>query len=102
MVKLYAYSDNAAGKNAGVAFLYIFLAFYASGIDVGTYVYLGEMFPNHIRVKGVGVALASLNVTSTIFLSTTATAFAAIGWKYFLVSTSKPSGHLHFSSIGLN
>ncbi|KAJ0267714.1 hypothetical protein COL922a_014862, partial [Colletotrichum nupharicola] len=36
MVALYADSDNTAGKNTGVALLYIFLMFYASGIDVGT------------------------------------------------------------------
>lgn len=88
MVNQYAYADNVAGKNAGVAFLYLFLFFYASGIDVGTYVYLGEMFPNHIRVKGVGLALGSLNVTATILLSVTSIAFSAIGWKFFLVSLS--------------
>lgn len=88
MVHLYAFSDNVAGKNAGVALLYIFLFFYATGIDVGTYIYLGEMFPNHLRVKGVGISLAALNVTATIFLSLTATAFSAIGWKYFMVSNA--------------
>lgn len=91
MVALYAHSDSAgagAGKKAGVAFLYIFLAFYAVGIDVGTYVYLGEMFPNHMRVKGVGIALAMLNITATIYLSVAGTAFAAVGWKFFLVSYS--------------
>ncbi|KAB8268137.1 general substrate transporter [Aspergillus minisclerotigenes] len=85
MVALYADSDNAAGKNAGVAFLYLFLVFYGTGIDVGTYVYLGEMFPNHIRVKGVGLSLAAMNVAATIYLSVTSIAIASIGWKFFLV-----------------
>ncbi|RDH27575.1 general substrate transporter [Aspergillus welwitschiae] len=85
MVALYAESDNSAGKNAGVAFIYLFLVFYGTGIDVGTYVYLGEMFPNHIRVKGVGLSLAAMNVASTIYLSVTSTAVASIGWKFFLV-----------------
>ncbi|KAL4806511.1 general substrate transporter [Aspergillus unguis] len=85
MVALYADSDNTAGKNTGVAILYIFLLFYASGVDVGTYVYIGEMFPNHLRTKGVAIALSSLTATATIYLSVTSTAFAAIGWKYFLV-----------------
>ncbi|KAL2846464.1 general substrate transporter [Aspergillus pseudoustus] len=85
MVALYADSDNANGKNMGVALLYIFLMFYASGIDVGTYVYMGEMFPNHLRVKGVAIGLSSLTVTATIYLSVTSTAFEAIGWKYFLL-----------------
>ncbi|KAE8383905.1 general substrate transporter [Aspergillus bertholletiae] len=85
MVALFADSDNEAGKNAGVALLYIFLFFYASGIDVGTYVYLGEMFPNHMRVKGVGISLASLNTMGTIYLSIASTAFTAIGWKFFML-----------------
>ncbi|KAL3492719.1 general substrate transporter [Aspergillus germanicus] len=85
MVALYADSDNTAGKNTGVALLYIFLMFYASGIDVGTYVYMGEMFPNHLRVKGVAIGLSSLTVTATIYLSVTSTAFEAIGWKFFLL-----------------
>ncbi|KFY96026.1 hypothetical protein V500_02588 [Pseudogymnoascus sp. VKM F-4518 (FW-2643)] len=85
IVGQYAGTDNTAGQNAGVAFLYIFLAFYAVGIDVGTYVYLGEMFPNHIRVKGVGLSLASLNVTAAIYLSITGVALESIGWKFFMI-----------------
>lgn len=85
MVALYADSDNTAGKNTGVAILYIFLLFYASGVDVGTYVYLGEMFPNHLRTKGVSIGLSSLTATATVYLSVTSTAFEAIGWKFFLV-----------------
>jgi hypothetical protein len=88
MVALYADSDNTAGKNTGVALLYILLMFYASGIDVGTYVYMGEMFPNHLRVKGVAIRLSSLTVTATIYLSVTSTAFEAIGWKFSLVCLS--------------
>ncbi|KAL2826242.1 general substrate transporter [Aspergillus cavernicola] len=85
MVALYADSDNTAGKNTGVALLYIFLLFYASGIDVGTYVYIGEMFPNHLRVKGIAISLSSLTMTATIYLTVTSTAFTAIGWKFFLI-----------------
>lgn len=93
MVALYAHTDNSSGKAAGVAMLYLFLAFYATGIDVGTYVYLGEMFPTHVRVKGVAIALASLNVTATIYLSTTSYAFSDLGWKYFLVSLPERTRH---------
>lgn len=95
MVALYAGTDNKTGQNAGVAFLYIFLLFYSSGIDVGTYVYLGEMFPNHIRVKGIALSLASLNITAAILLSVTNKAFSAIGWKYFLVSYTVQSTQCH-------
>jgi hypothetical protein len=86
MVALFAHTENTAGKNAGVAVLYIFLLFYAAGIDAGTYVYLGEMFPNYLRVKGVAIGLASLNVAGTIYLGVGQTALTAIGWKFFMVS----------------
>lgn len=74
-----------------MAILYIFLLFYASGVDVGTYVYLGEMFPNHLRIKGVSIGLSSLTATATVYLSVTSTAFEAIGWKFFLVCFSNPT-----------
>lgn len=93
MVGQYAGTDNTTGQNAGVAFLYIFLAFYAVGIDVGTYIYLGEMFPNHIRVKGVGLSLATLNVAGAIYLSITGVVFEEIGWKFFLVRLAQSTQH---------
>lgn len=85
LVALYAGTSNTAGQNTGVAFFYIYLIFYASGIDVGSFVFVGEMFPNHIRAKGLAVTLSALNATTTIYLTTTSLAFAAMGWKFFMV-----------------
>ena len=86
MVALYAGTDNIAGQNTGVAFMYIFLAFYAIGVDVGIYVVAGELFPGHHRTKGVALMLACMNATSTIYLTTATIAFEALQWKFFLVS----------------
>ncbi len=86
VVALYAGTTNVAGQNTGVAFIYIFVAFYSSGIDVGTFVFLGEMFPNHIRAKGLALSLATLCATACTYLTTADTAFAALGWKFFMVS----------------
>ncbi|KAI0131935.1 general substrate transporter [Xylariales sp. AK1849] len=88
MVALYAGTNNTAGQKTGVAFIYIFLGFYSGGIDVGIYVLLGEIFPNHTRVKGIGLSLAVLNIASTIYLTTTSIAFAALGYKFFLIFLS--------------
>jgi hypothetical protein len=85
IVAVYADSGNITGRNTGVTILYIFLLFYASGVDVDTYVYLGKMFPNYLRIKGVSIGLSSLTATATVYLSVTSTAFEAIGWKFFLV-----------------
>lgn len=92
VVKLYGGTMNIAGQNAGIAFIYIYLIFYSLGIDVGTFIFVGEMFPNHIRAKGLAISLASLNATNTIYLSITSIAFTALGWKFFLVGDHRIEG----------
>jgi hypothetical protein len=34
MVAKYSGSDNAAGQGAGIAFLFLFVTFFATGVDV--------------------------------------------------------------------
>lgn len=70
---------------AGVAFLYLFNFVYNVGVDVGGNVFYAEAFPNHVRSKGVALANASLALADLVYLQTTATAFAHIGWRFFLV-----------------
>ena len=65
---------------------YIFLLFYGCGIDVAGVVFYSEVFPNHLRAKGVALAIATIALTDLVYLQATATAFANIGWKFFLVS----------------
>jgi hypothetical protein len=64
---------------------YIFLLFYGCGIDVAGVVFYSEIFPNHLRAKGVALAIATIALTDLVYLQATATAFANIGWKFFLV-----------------
>ena len=64
---------------------YIFLLFYGCGIDVAGVVFYSEVFPNHLRAKGVALAIATIAITDLVYLQATATAFANIGWKFFLV-----------------
>ncbi|CAG9950264.1 unnamed protein product [Clonostachys rosea f. rosea IK726] len=95
MVALYAEAGtNKAGLSAGVFALYLFPAVYAMGIDVAGYTFFSEvncenllptLFPNHIRAKGVCVVIAVIALTDLIYLEVSATAFADIGWKYYLV-----------------
>jgi len=77
---------NRAGLRTGVAAFYVFLLFYGCGIDVAGVVFYSEVFPNHIRAKGVALAIATIALTDLVYLQATATAFANIGWKFFLVS----------------
>lgn len=87
MVSTYAEtgSNNQAGLRMGVAAAYIFLAFYSVGVDVAGVVFYSELFPNHIRAKGISLSIATIALTDLVYLQATATAFANIGWKFYLI-----------------
>ena len=76
---------DEAGLRTGVAAFYVFLLFYGCGIDCAGVVFYSEVFPNHIRSKGVAMAIATIALTDLVYLQATSTAFANIGWKFFLV-----------------
>ncbi|OQV02402.1 hypothetical protein CLAIMM_07606 [Cladophialophora immunda] len=78
-------TPNLPALRAGVAMFYIFLLFYGCGIDVAGVVFYSEIFPNHLRAKGVAMSIAAVALTDLVYLQVTATAFANIGWKFFLV-----------------
>lgn len=84
MVATYAEtnSGNSAGLQMGVAAAYLFLAFYSVGVDVAGVVFYSELFPNHIRAKGIALSIATIALTDLVYLQATATAFANIGWKF--------------------
>ena len=69
----------------GVAALFVFLTIFSVGVDVGANVYYAEVFPNHIRTKGVATANVVLSLADLVYLQVTPTATATIGWKFFLV-----------------
>jgi MFS family permease len=86
MVAQYAAAGtNKAGLGVGVAAFYVFLAFYSVGVDVAGVVFYSELFPNHIRAKGICLSVATIAITDLVYLQATATAFANIGWKFYLV-----------------
>jgi len=76
---------NKAGLAMGVAATYLFLACFSVGVDVAGVVFYGELFPNHQRGKGLSLAVATIALTDLVYLQVTATAFANIGWKFYLV-----------------
>ncbi|KIX03849.1 uncharacterized protein Z518_07402 [Rhinocladiella mackenziei CBS 650.93] len=81
-------AHNDAGLNMGVAALYCFIFCYAIGIDVAGIVFFGEMFPNHIRSKGFSLSVGTKAITDLVYLEAASTAFANIGWKFFLLFIS--------------
>ncbi|KAJ5798544.1 uncharacterized protein N7503_007840 [Penicillium pulvis] len=78
-------NPNKAGLAMGVAAFYLFEAVYSIGVDVCGVVYYSELFPNHMRSKGVSLAVATIAITDLVYTQVTATAFANVGWKFFLV-----------------
>jgi MFS family permease len=76
---------NENGLRACIAALYAFQALYGFGIDGAGVVFYAEVFPNHLRAKGVSLAIATTALASLAYLQVTATAFANIGWRFFLV-----------------
>jgi hypothetical protein len=85
MVAEFQGTTNQAGLGVGVAALFIFLVFFAMGVDAPTYVYMGEIFPSHMRSKGISFAIAIYALIAIVYLQVTPAAIAHIGWKYFLV-----------------
>lgn len=78
--------DNGSIAALGVAAIYIFIAIYSIGVDVGGNVFYAEVFQNHVRAKGVALANAVLALSDLVYLELTPTAQAQVGWKWFLVS----------------
>lgn len=79
-----AAGTNKVGLGFGVAAFYAFLAVYSVGVDVAGVVFYSELFPNHIRAKGICMSIATIALTDLVYLQATTTAFANIGWKFYL------------------
>jgi hypothetical protein len=84
LVGQYSGSDNSNALRAGVAMMFVFGVFYSFAIDGPQFCYLTEIFPSHLRAKGVSLGVASFSLTNIIWLQVAPTAFANIGWKFYL------------------
>lgn len=84
LVAQYAGSDNGNALRAGIAMMFVFGVFYSFGIDGPQFCYLTEIFPSHLRAKGVSLGVATFSLTNIIWLQAAPTAFANIGWRFYL------------------
>ena len=76
-------SPQAAAS--AVVFLFLTLACYCSTQDASSYVFVSEIFPTHIRGKGIAISVSGLFLCTLIFVSAAPDAFDAIGYKYYIV-----------------
>lgn len=100
----YIGTSNSKGLSAGVFFLFFYiwlqvttvtvrktpqiadkLYSYGSCIDATTYVYVSEIFPTHLRARGLSFGVAILFLSTIAYLEAAPTAFAQVGWKYYLL-----------------
>ncbi|ERS97293.1 Sugar transporter family protein [Sporothrix schenckii 1099-18] len=80
--------ERTASRPAAVAcvvFLFAHIFCFAFNIDVTTYVYTSEIFPNHIRSKGMAWSISAYFAALIVYLQVAPTAFNTIGWKFYLV-----------------
>ncbi|KAK1509059.1 hypothetical protein CABS01_08289 [Colletotrichum abscissum] len=81
----YLGTDNIAGLNAAVFFIYLFIAFFGCCIDATQFVYLTEIFPNHIRSQGSAFGIVNSALASLVMLMVAPIALEKITWRFFLV-----------------
>jgi MFS family permease len=78
-------SNNSAALQAAVAMFFIFQIPYGLCLDGTQFAYLGEIFPTHLRAKGVSLGVAMISFTNIIWLQAAPTAFITIQWRFYLV-----------------
>jgi len=85
-------STNFVALRAGVAMLFVFEVFYAIFLDGKSYIlepfltllmpfagtqfaYIGEIFPTHIRAKGICLGVSMISLANIVWLQSAPTAF---------------------------
>ncbi|RAH70428.1 putative sugar transporter [Aspergillus aculeatinus CBS 121060] len=97
MVARYSSTDNQAGNVMGIVFLFLHVTFYAIFVDTVSYVYCSEIFPMHERAKGMALSIFGLFMMTLtaddlpVYTEAASTAFAQVGWKYYLVFIIVPA-----------
>ncbi|TKA74723.1 hypothetical protein B0A55_04043 [Friedmanniomyces simplex] len=104
LVATYLGTSNKSALLACVAMFFVFQVFYALCLDGTQFSYLGEVFPTHIRAKGICLGVAMISLMNIIWLQSAPVAFIKIGWKFYLALCHVPvaySGELTiYGSIG--
>lgn len=75
LVANFAGSTNRPALQAAVAMLYCFVVFYEICLDGTQFVYLGEIFPTHLRAKGMSLGCCAIALMNVMWLQVTPIAF---------------------------
>ena len=85
MTARYLNTTNEAGLRAAVFFVFLYIVWWCYFMDATQYVYVAEIFPNHLRSQGVALGLSFFYLASEVTLVAAPVALADIGWKFYLV-----------------
>jgi MFS family permease len=84
-VSIFQRTGDRGVAGAAVFFLFLHITFFSCCCDATSYIYAAEIFPTPVRAKGLAVSISGLFIATIIFLQAAPTAFANIGWKYYIV-----------------
>jgi hypothetical protein len=98
LVANFAGGDNITALRAAVAMLFLFVFVYQTALDATQFVYLAELFPTHLRAKGMSLGVCAISLMNVMWLQVAPLAFDSISWKFYLVSGFCHSTPVHFVS----
>ena len=78
-------TTNKAGLRATAFFVFFYILWWCSCMDATQYVYVAEIFPNHLRSQGVAWGVSFFYLASEVTLVAAPVALDSIGWKFYLV-----------------
>jgi hypothetical protein len=77
-------NGNMNALRAGVAFLFLIEVPYDFCLNGMQFIYISELWPMHLRAKGMSLGVAMISFMNIIWLQSAPQAFADIGWKFYL------------------
>lgn len=81
----YVGTNYKPGLRAAVFFVFFFIFWWCFFMDATQFVYLSEIFPNHLRSQGVALGIIAFYLSSEVVLVATPVAMVEIGWRFYLV-----------------
>lgn len=69
-------SNNTTALKAGVAFLFLIEVPYDFCLNGMQFIYLSEIWPMHLRAKGMSLGVAMISFMNIVWLQSAPTAFA--------------------------
>ncbi|KAI1613805.1 general substrate transporter [Exophiala viscosa] len=82
--KYYIGTTDKAGLIGAVVVIFAFATSFSLFMDGPCYFYIAEIWPTHLRAYGYTLGIGALAVTNIIWLEAAPTAFANIGWRYYI------------------